>query len=127
MPSQIEPRHALVTGVGEELEPIALPRMTLLLLPREQGLSTPAVFAELDRLRDGLDPPAAWLDPEPLRRLAAAGLAELAAGIENDLARAALSLRPGAGAVLGEAAGRRRAGRGRDGLGTDNLRRLRGA
>jgi 4-diphosphocytidyl-2-C-methyl-D-erythritol kinase len=94
VPSQIEPRHSLVRGVGEELEPLSLPRMTLLLLPRDQGLSTPAVFGELDRLRDGLDPPAAWLDPEPLRRLATAGLHGLAAGIENDLARAALSLRP---------------------------------
>jgi 4-diphosphocytidyl-2-C-methyl-D-erythritol kinase len=94
VPSQIEPRHALVSGVGEKLEPIDLPPMTLLLVPRKEGLSTPAVFAELDRLRDGLSPPAAWLDPEPLRRLAAAPLAQLAAGVENDLARAAISLRP---------------------------------
>jgi 4-diphosphocytidyl-2-C-methyl-D-erythritol kinase len=94
VPSQVEPRHALVMGVGEGVEPVSLPRMTLLLLPREQGLSTPEVFGELDRLRDGLDPPGAWLDPEPLRGLAAAGLQELAAGMENDLERAALSLRP---------------------------------
>jgi Holliday junction DNA helicase RuvA len=94
VPSQVEPRHALVTGVGEQVEAIALPRMTLVLIPRDEGLSTPAVFAELDRLRDGLDPPAARLDPETLRRLAGGGIRELAAGMQNDLARAALSLRP---------------------------------
>lgn len=94
VPSQVEPCHALVSGVGEEVEPIELPRMTLALLPREEGLSTPEVFAELDRLREGSKPPPARVDPEPLRRLGGAPLGELAAAVENDLQPAAASLRP---------------------------------
>jgi 4-diphosphocytidyl-2-C-methyl-D-erythritol kinase len=93
VPSQVEPRHALVSGVGEKVEPVSLAPMSFALLPA-QGLSTAEVFCELDQLRGrsaGFD---AALDPEPLRRLAEAPLAELAAGIDNDLQRAAVSLRP---------------------------------
>ena len=90
MPSQLDPRHALVQGVGEQVEPLELPALAAVLLPDPDGLSTAAVYAELDRIGGGRD----QLDPEPLRRLAAAGPAELAAGLENDLQPAALSLRP---------------------------------
>jgi 4-diphosphocytidyl-2-C-methyl-D-erythritol kinase len=90
VPSQLDPRHALVQGVGERLEPVELPRLAAVLLPDPQGLSTAAVFGELDRLGATRD----RLDPEPLRALAAAGPDELAAGLENDLQLAALSLRP---------------------------------
>ena len=115
VPSQVEPRHALVSGVGEEVEPVDLPQMTLALVPQEDGLSTPDVFAELDRLRGGSDPSPARLDPAGLRRLAGARLAELAAGIGNDLEPAAISLRPelepaitsllGAGALAAQVTG----------------------
>ena len=94
VPSQVVPRHALVTGVGEEVEAIELPRMALVLVPRREGLSTPVVFAELDRLRNGVSPPAGRLDPEPLRRLAGAPLGDLVRALENDLQAAAISLRP---------------------------------
>jgi 4-diphosphocytidyl-2-C-methyl-D-erythritol kinase len=90
VPSQVEPRHQLVQGVGELLEPVELPPLVAVIVPAAEGLSTAAVFAELDR-SDG------WrerLDPDPLRRLAASGPAELAASLENDLEPAALSLRP---------------------------------
>ena len=50
VPSQIEPRHALVTGAGEDVEPISLPPMALVLLTREEGLSTAAVYARADAL-----------------------------------------------------------------------------
>ena len=89
VPSQVQPGHALVTGTGEHVEPVTLPPLPLVLLPGE-GLATADVYAELDRLE-------AWrdvLDPEPLRMLAAATLPEIAAGVENDLQPAALSLRP---------------------------------
>lgn len=92
VPSQIEPCHALVTGVGEEVEPVALPAMALVLVPQENGLSTRAVYAELDRLRAG--PAHDPLDPRPLRRLAAAPLVELARGVANDLQPAAIAMRP---------------------------------
>ena len=55
-----------------------------------EGLSTADVYAELDRIGGARE----QLDPEPLRALAAAAPAELAAGLANDLQPAALSLRP---------------------------------
>lgn len=104
VPSQIEPRHALVQGIGEQLEPLELPPLALVLVPAQRGLSTAAVYAELDRLRARCELPvraaAADLDPAPLRALAAAGLDALAAGLENDLEAAALSLRPELAATL---------------------------
>jgi 4-diphosphocytidyl-2-C-methyl-D-erythritol kinase len=90
VPSQLAPCHALVQGTGERVEPIELPPLTAVLLPDRVGLSTKAVYAELDRMGGARE----RLDPEPLRPLAASSPAELAAGLENDLQRPALSLRP---------------------------------
>ena len=90
VPSQLDPRHALVQGVGERIEPLELPALVAVLVPDPEGLSTATVYAEADRLGGT----RASLDPEPLRELAAAAPAELAAGLENDLQQAALSLRP---------------------------------
>jgi 4-diphosphocytidyl-2-C-methyl-D-erythritol kinase len=89
VPSQIEPRHALVSGVGEVVEPIELPLAFAVLAPQPEGLSTAAVYAEFDRLGLGRDELG---EPAPL---------------ENDLQPAALSLRPELAEVLGrlEAAG----------------------
>jgi 4-diphosphocytidyl-2-C-methyl-D-erythritol kinase len=98
VPSQLRPRHALVQGVGERVERLELPPLSAVLVPDPEGLSTAAVYAELDRTggaRDG------ELDPEPLRRLAAADPATIAAGLENDLQPAALALRPELEAKLG--------------------------
>jgi 4-diphosphocytidyl-2-C-methyl-D-erythritol kinase len=90
VPSQVEPHHALVTGAGEGVEPVDLPDMALVLVPSESGLSTADVYAEADRLPST----RAHLDPDHLRRLARAPLAELAREMDNDLEAAALSLRP---------------------------------
>lgn len=95
VPSQVRPAHAVVSGTGELVEPVGLPAITLVLLPARQGLSTGAVYSELDRLRGrGVAPARERLDPEPLRRLANAPVRDLAAALENDLEAAALSLRP---------------------------------
>ena len=90
VPSQIQPRHALVTGAGEHVEPLALPPMALVLVPQEEGLSTPDVY----RAADALGSTRARLDPAALRALAAVPLTDLAAALENDLEPAALHLRP---------------------------------
>ena len=90
VPSQVEPRHALVTGAGERVEPVELPDMALVLVPAAEGLSTGDVYAEADRLPST----RAHLDPPALRALANAPLATLARAMENDLEAAALSLRP---------------------------------
>ena len=95
VPSQLRPAHAIVTGGGELVEPVALQAIDLVLLPQEQGLATAEVYGELDRLRAAgeLTPPAA-LDPERLRELAGHTGLQLATALENDLEAAALSLRP---------------------------------
>jgi len=106
VPSQVEPAHAIVSGVGERVERVDLPPMTLVLVPQDEGLSTAAVYGELDRLRDdaagspslAVGPadagPPDRLASDPLRRLAAGPLEQIAAGLANDLQPAALSLRP---------------------------------
>jgi 4-diphosphocytidyl-2-C-methyl-D-erythritol kinase len=90
VPAQVEARHAIVAGVGERVEPVELPPLTAVLIPDRQGLSSADVYAELDRIDGCRDE----LDADALRRLAAAPAEELVAGLENDLQRAALSLRP---------------------------------
>jgi 4-diphosphocytidyl-2-C-methyl-D-erythritol kinase len=96
VPSQVEPRHALVTGTGELVEPVGLADAAVVLVPHAPGLSAREAYAELDRRRGWRE----RLDPGALRQLAARPLAELAAALENDLEPAALSLRPGAAAAL---------------------------
>jgi 4-diphosphocytidyl-2-C-methyl-D-erythritol kinase len=90
VPSQVEPRHALVSGTGERVEPIDLPPMTLVLVPSAEGLATADVYAEADRIGSTRD----RLDPASLRDLATLPLDDLAAALENDLEPAAVALRP---------------------------------
>lgn len=89
VPSQVEPSHALVTGTGERVEPVALPPMTLLLVPSADGLSTADVYREADRIGSTRE----RLDPDWVRAVARLALDELAAAIENDLEPAAVALR----------------------------------
>ncbi|HEX8742374.1 MAG TPA: 4-(cytidine 5'-diphospho)-2-C-methyl-D-erythritol kinase [Thermoleophilaceae bacterium] len=90
VPSQVEPRHALVTGAGENVEPVGLPALAIVLVPAAAGLSTAAVYAEADRIGST----RAHADPDAVRALAALPARELAAALENDLEPAALALRP---------------------------------
>jgi 4-diphosphocytidyl-2-C-methyl-D-erythritol kinase len=92
---------ALGTGRGEELATV-LARSTFhwVLAFADGGLSTPAVFSEIDRLRAtagaGRDQPPRLDDPEPvLAALASGDPAELAPLLGNDLQPAAVSLDPG--------------------------------
>jgi 4-diphosphocytidyl-2-C-methyl-D-erythritol kinase len=98
VPSQVQPRGALVTGAGEGVEPIGLPDAVLVLVPQAEGLSTADVYGTADRIRST----RARLDPAALRALAAAPLPDFARGLENDLEPAALALRPELGEVLHE-------------------------
>ncbi|HTY27410.1 MAG TPA: 4-(cytidine 5'-diphospho)-2-C-methyl-D-erythritol kinase [Mycobacterium sp.] len=86
---------ALGTGRGEELATV-LARSTFhwVLAFGTGGLSTEAVYGEIDRLREGGDPPRLE-DPEPLLGALAGGdPRELAPLLGNDLQPAALSLKP---------------------------------
>ena len=103
---------ALGTGRGEELATV-LARSTFhwVLAFGQGGLSTAAVYKEIDRLRETGDPPR-LSDPEPLLgALAGGNPRDLAALLGNDLQAAALSLNPGlrrtlrAGAEAGALAG----------------------
>ncbi|MGV0837428.1 4-(cytidine 5'-diphospho)-2-C-methyl-D-erythritol kinase [Mycolicibacterium thermoresistibile] len=112
---------ALGTGRGEELATV-LARSTFhwVLAFAAGGLSTPAVFGEIDRLREATASggsanrslPERLRDPEPLLAALASGdPVELAPLLGNDLQPAALSLNPAlrrtlrAGAAAGALAG----------------------
>jgi 4-diphosphocytidyl-2-C-methyl-D-erythritol kinase len=99
---------ALGTGRGEQLTPV-LARGTYhwVFALAEGGLSTPAVYAEYDRMLEELpqDPdllrPAATVRPDAvLSALRADDPAALGAAISNDLQLPALRLRPALRAVL---------------------------
>ena len=87
VPSQIEPRHALVQGVGEIVEPVDLAPLGVVLAPQHEGLSTADVYARLDRMRGWREP----LDPRPLREFVRA---PDPSALDNDLQPAAITLRP---------------------------------
>ncbi|TWS23509.1 4-(cytidine 5'-diphospho)-2-C-methyl-D-erythritol kinase [Tsukamurella sputi] len=96
VPFSLHGHTALGTGRGERLIP-ALARGEFhwtLALARE-GLSTPAVYHELDRLREAGDPPRAGSPDELLAAVASGDPHRLAPLLANDLQAAALSLQPG--------------------------------
>jgi 4-diphosphocytidyl-2-C-methyl-D-erythritol kinase len=93
---------ALGTGRGEVLEPIT-GRGTLhwAFAPAGFGISTPAAYRELDRLRAKDAVPPEGPDLTRLRRAVASGdVAAVASALHNDLQPAAVSLAPSLGAVL---------------------------
>ncbi|MEU8585344.1 4-(cytidine 5'-diphospho)-2-C-methyl-D-erythritol kinase [Streptomyces abikoensis] len=99
---------ALGRGRGELLTPLeAGGTFSWVFAVADGGLSTPAVYAECDRLRGSTPVP----DPEPSAALLAAlrtgDATALAAAVSNDLQPAAVSLRPSLAATLtaGEEAG----------------------
>jgi 4-diphosphocytidyl-2-C-methyl-D-erythritol kinase len=103
VPSQLEPAFALVRGAGEIVEPLPAPEhFGLVLIPDNEGLSTADVYAQADRLGLGRDPAELDEIAAKLRRAAGAGESPLAYRelLVNDLARAALSLRPRIGEAL---------------------------
>ena len=92
---------AVGLGKGENLKPVACQsKLHWVLVPNSVGLSTPAVYAELDRLRElsGLDPtkaPEAKMNAALVRALNNGAKAEdIAPLLHNDLEAAAVSLNP---------------------------------
>lgn len=87
---------ALGTGRGEKLVPV-LSRHTFhwVLAFDHDGLSTPSVFGELDRLRENGDPPRIGSHAPVVEALASGDPRQLALLLGNDLQAAAVSLRPG--------------------------------
>jgi 4-diphosphocytidyl-2-C-methyl-D-erythritol kinase len=107
VPAQIAPGRWLATGAGEVLEGLPDPNpesFGLLVLPAAGGLSTAEVYREADRRKLGRSGEALAERREALRRAL-----ELSAPVpakhellENDLQRAAISLRPEIALALDE-------------------------
>lgn len=98
---------AVGTGRGDELAPaLARGRIDWVLATSTDGLSTPAVYSHLDRLRDAADIAPARRSPQVdaavLQALRAGDAEALAAVLHNDLQAAALALRPDLAEVLAE-------------------------
>jgi 4-diphosphocytidyl-2-C-methyl-D-erythritol kinase len=89
---------ALGAGRGEQLSPVLARRPWHWVLGiAGEGLSTPAVYAELDRLRADGRVPDGDVDTAPdavLAALRSGPVSALAAAVRNDLQAPALSLRP---------------------------------
>ncbi|MFD7661681.1 4-(cytidine 5'-diphospho)-2-C-methyl-D-erythritol kinase [Streptomyces sp. NPDC059788] len=71
----------------------------------EGGLSTPAVYAEFDRLNEGVDVPGPVASVGLLDALRMGDAVALAGAVSNDLQAAALSLRPSLAATLAAGTG----------------------
>ncbi len=103
VPSQLAPERCLMTGIGEGVRRLGdPPAFGLLIVPSAHALSTPAVYAEFDRLGLGRD-------PDELDRLSgqvpgAARDGSLLAErlLHNDLEAAARSLCPPIGDALAD-------------------------
>lgn len=94
---------ALGTGHGEVVSPVLAPGHAWhwVLAVAEDGLSTPEVYRELDRLRRlGGAPRSAASPDEILAALRQRDPTVLAKALSNDLEAAAISLRPGLRAML---------------------------
>ncbi len=99
---------ALGTGRGDLLSPVMTrARLHWVLAISDRGLSTPEVFAELDRLRAHGRPPRVKPVDTMLAALASGEAVKVAAALGNDLQAAAVSLQPELRRTLraGEAAG----------------------
>jgi 4-diphosphocytidyl-2-C-methyl-D-erythritol kinase len=103
VPSQLDPAFALVGGAGETVDRLPPPRdFAVVLMPAAGGLSTADVYAEADRLGLGRDPDELEAIARELREATRTGASPLDYRklLANDLAPAALSLRPEIGAAL---------------------------
>jgi len=92
---------AIGRGRGDQLTP-ALSRGSYhwVLALAGQGLSTPAVYQECDRLREGLDIARPQVSDSMMQALRAGDAVALGAALSNDLQPAACSLRPALRLVL---------------------------
>ncbi|MGI5167223.1 4-(cytidine 5'-diphospho)-2-C-methyl-D-erythritol kinase [Spirillospora sp. CA-253888] len=98
---------AIGVGRGEQLSPVeARGTFHWVFATADGGLSTPAVYAECDRIREERGAPVPWPQASPalMAALADGDAAALGAALDNDLQPAALRLRPSLDRTL--AAGR---------------------
>ncbi|HEX4016511.1 MAG TPA: 4-(cytidine 5'-diphospho)-2-C-methyl-D-erythritol kinase [Frankiaceae bacterium] len=101
VPFSLSGGTALGTGHGDVLSPV-LSRGTYhwVLAIAEGALSTPTVYAELDRYREELPRPALWSHSDTLAAVRQGDPQALAATLANDLQAPAIRLRPALSRVL---------------------------
>lgn len=101
VPFMLHGGTAIGRGHGDEVT-AALSRGTYswVIAVSSTGLSTPAVFAECDRLRTGLDIKAPSLNDELLQALLSGDAVRVGKCLTNDLQAAACSLRPALRLIL---------------------------
>jgi len=95
--SQLDPRFCLVAGAGEDVRTLPAPApFGVVLVADPEGLSTPAVYAEADRLGVGMAAAGLEAVAEDLEAAALEGAHPLEYRhlLVNDLGGAAISLRP---------------------------------
>lgn len=92
---------AMGLGRGEKLTPVlARGHFHWVFAFADEGLPTPAVYAELDRLRAGSVLPEPRVSDPLMSALRAGDAVLLGSALANDLQRAAVSLRPGLAMTL---------------------------
>ena len=101
VPFMLHGGTAVGRGHGDEITP-ALSRGTYhwVIAVSSNGLSTPSVYGECDRLRTGLDIKAPTLNDELLQALLSGDSARVGKSLNNDLQAAACSLRPALRLIL---------------------------
>ena len=101
MPFLVHGGTAIGTGRGEVIAPV-LTRGTYhwVFAAADVGLSTPAVYAEFDRLAADRDVAEPVTSPDLMSALRSGDPAALGARLVNDLQPAAISLRPELGELL---------------------------
>jgi 4-diphosphocytidyl-2-C-methyl-D-erythritol kinase len=98
IPFFLDPRAALVTGVGEEIEPIpGIPVLSLLLVHPGVALATSDVYRAYDASGASLTPVRAGSTMPGISALREGGDHALAELLENDLEQAAVRLCPRVG------------------------------
>ena len=101
VPFMLHGGTAVGRGHGDEITP-ALSRGNYhwVIAVSSNGLSTPAVYGECDRLRTGLDIKAPSLNDELLQALLTGDSVRVGKSLSNDLQAAAISLRPALRLIL---------------------------
>jgi 4-diphosphocytidyl-2-C-methyl-D-erythritol kinase len=101
VPFMLHGGTAVGRGHGDEITP-ALSRGNYhwVIAVSSNGLSTPAVYGECDRLRTGLDIKAPSLNDELLQSLLSGDCVRVGKSLSNDLQAAAISLRPALRLIL---------------------------
>jgi 4-diphosphocytidyl-2-C-methyl-D-erythritol kinase len=101
VPFSIAGGTAVGTGRGERLTP-ALTRgqYSWVLATSSSGLSTPAIYNECDRLREGMSISAPQLSEALMQALSTADAKALGKALHNDLQAAACSIRPALRLIL---------------------------